>query len=161
MPTGPNATDTAELLKNVGELQTAFEAKAKEATEALCPHAQASAETGETFCCSCPMPEVPKPMLSEGFDGQPEVLRDVLEPRNVLIARRHKIESSNIASVGYDPATSALEVEFKGNAAIYRYTGVAPHEFAELMNAESVGSYFGKKIKPGHKCEKLEAEEKE
>lgn len=63
---------------------------------------------------------------------------------------RKPVQSSNIRSVGYDPRSLTLEIEFKGvkdGAAIYQYPNVAPETYRALINAPSVGSYFAAHIK--------------
>lgn len=57
------------------------------------------------------------------------------------------VESSNIQSVGYDPDSSVLEVEFKKNGAVYQYYDVPQYEYEEFMNAESKGRYLNMNIK--------------
>lgn len=59
---------------------------------------------------------------------------------------RAHVKSSQIETVGYDPDTMTLEIEFKGGS-VYRYDSVGPTVFADLMSAESVGSYFIQNIK--------------
>jgi hypothetical protein len=66
---------------------------------------------------------------------------------------RHSVNSSNIASIGHDPNTQELEVEFKSGQ-VYRYTGVSAADHRELMNAGSIGQHFHRRIKssfPGSK----------
>jgi len=59
---------------------------------------------------------------------------------------RAPVESSNLASVGYEIETSTLEIEFK-KSGIYQYFGV-PQEIHEgLMAAGSKGQYFDQHIK--------------
>ena len=55
--------------------------------------------------------------------------------------QREPVESSMLRSAGYDPERSILELEFN-NGRIYRYFGVPPEIFDELMTAESKGRYF-------------------
>jgi len=59
---------------------------------------------------------------------------------------RQRVSSSNIASVGYDPTTLTLEVEFR-SASVYQYFGVPDHTYQALMRAASKGSYFKDYIK--------------
>lgn len=59
---------------------------------------------------------------------------------------RESVQSSNLASVGYDPSRSTLEIEFHGGG-IYQYYGVPQHIYEGLMNAGSKGSYFDQNIK--------------
>jgi hypothetical protein len=65
--------------------------------------------------------------------------------------RRLSVESSAIASVGYDPRTRTLEVEFAGGG-VYRYLGVPPREHETLMRADSLGAYVNRRIKPRYRC---------
>ncbi|WP_417854921.1 KTSC domain-containing protein [Xanthomarina gelatinilytica] len=62
--------------------------------------------------------------------------------------KRDYVNSSNLASVGYDSDSNILEVEFlKGG--IYQYYDVPESEYNSLMNASSHGSYFDLNIKKG------------
>ncbi|SFB22224.1 KTSC domain-containing protein [Azotobacter beijerinckii] len=61
---------------------------------------------------------------------------------------RTSVSSSNLRSVGYDPSTSTLEVEFH-NGGLYEYSGVPASIHAGLMAASSHGSYFDAHIKNG------------
>ena len=66
------------------------------------------------------------------------------------------VSSSNIHSVGYDPATRALEVKFHSGSH-YRYLDVDPTVHQALMASDSLGSFFGKHIRGKHKAEQLAA----
>lgn len=55
------------------------------------------------------------------------------------------VESSMIKAVGYDPETRLLEVVFN-NDQTYRYEGVPPEVYEELMAAESKGRYMRSEI---------------
>jgi len=61
---------------------------------------------------------------------------------------RIPVESSNLASVGYDSVTSTLEIEFHSGA-IYQCFAVPQEIYDGLMNAASKGSYFHHNIKKG------------
>ncbi len=61
--------------------------------------------------------------------------------------KRQRISSTAIASVGYDVATSTLEVEFTSGE-IYRYLSVPSAEVLRFFNAESPGAYLNELIKP-------------
>lgn len=63
---------------------------------------------------------------------------------------RKPVKSSNLKSVGYDPTSKTLEVEFQGGA-VHQYAGVPPEKHAALMKAKSVGSHFHKHIRDRHK----------
>lgn len=60
--------------------------------------------------------------------------------------KREPVESKSIVSIGYDPATSTLEVEFKGGR-VYHYPDFAASDHEKLMAAQSKGTFFGKHIK--------------
>ena len=59
---------------------------------------------------------------------------------------RIPVTSSNIASVGYDQATSTLEIEFL-NGTIYQYFDVPQSVFDAFLSAQSAGQYFNAQIK--------------
>ena len=56
------------------------------------------------------------------------------------------VSSSNIRSIGYDPDSMTLEVEFN-TGGVYQYPGVPQFEYDALMNAGSKGTYFNANIK--------------
>ena len=67
-----------------------------------------------------------------------------------------KVESSQIAEVGYEPDTQTLGIAFKPTrkqaeegceGSVYHYANVPPQLCADLINAESVGKFFGEHIK--------------
>lgn len=59
---------------------------------------------------------------------------------------REYIESSMIRSIGYDPNTSTLEVEFNSGA-IWQYFDFPESIWYDFKNSESQGKYFHKEIK--------------
>ena len=59
---------------------------------------------------------------------------------------RIPVSSSNITSVGYDPATQLLEVEFLHDG-IHRYLGVPSSIYDVLMAADFHGDYFDRYVK--------------
>ncbi len=59
---------------------------------------------------------------------------------------RLPVQSSNIYSIGYDPVSQTLEVEFN-NGSIYQYYGVPEFIYEDFMNADSKGSYLDHYIK--------------
>lgn len=59
---------------------------------------------------------------------------------------RQSVESSNLASVGYDAQTQMLEVEFN-HGGVYQYFNVPKSKHEGLMNASSHGQYFDRNIK--------------
>lgn len=56
------------------------------------------------------------------------------------------VTSSNLVSVGYEPTTQTLEVEFI-NGSIYQYSGVPLSVYSALMSASSHGSYLDHYVK--------------
>jgi hypothetical protein len=55
--------------------------------------------------------------------------------------QRTRVDSSMLASVGYNPMTAVLELEFR-NGRLYRYGEVEQETYRDLMAAESKGRYF-------------------
>lgn len=64
--------------------------------------------------------------------------------------KRTKVESSNVRSVGYDPATKVLDVAFHSNPKPYRFVDVPKARYTRFMKAKSKGKFFNKHIKPNH-----------
>jgi hypothetical protein len=54
---------------------------------------------------------------------------------------RQVVESSSLRSIGYDRATSTLEVEF-ANGGVYRYAGVPAELWSAFRQADSKGKFF-------------------
>lgn len=67
---------------------------------------------------------------------------------------RIQVESSNIASIGYDPDSETLEVEFL-NGSAYQYYGVPNYHYNELMAASSHGIYLSSEIKGSYGYSKV------
>jgi hypothetical protein len=66
---------------------------------------------------------------------------------------RLAVSSSNLASVGYDNTSLTLEVEFN-HGGVYQYYNVTEDVYFDLLNADSIGSYFSNNIRkdyPTHK----------
>ncbi|MHB9038672.1 MAG: KTSC domain-containing protein [Armatimonadota bacterium] len=59
---------------------------------------------------------------------------------------RTHVSSSNLKSVGYDPMTKILEIEFH-SCSVYQYSNVPPTIYKGLMSAASHGSYFNATIR--------------
>lgn len=59
---------------------------------------------------------------------------------------RVPVASSNLAEVGYDPATEILEIAFI-RGGVYQYFSVPSSVHQDLMTATSVGRYFDLNIK--------------
>ena len=62
---------------------------------------------------------------------------------------RQAVSSSNLASIGYEPMTQTLEVEFHGGR-VYQYYGVPEQMFEEIKRAPSAGIFFNMYIKEGY-----------
>lgn len=56
------------------------------------------------------------------------------------------VESSNLASIGYDPITASLFVKFR-NGSTYAYSGVPSSIYESLLVADSKGSYLNEQVK--------------
>lgn len=67
---------------------------------------------------------------------------------------RTPVKSTQLKSVGHDPATNKLHIEFKSGA-VYEYDDVPVEEYAELMNAPSIGQHFSSRVKYGFVYRKL------
>ena len=67
---------------------------------------------------------------------------------------RLPVTSSNVAEIGYDPATMILEVAFL-NGTVYQYFDVPESLYLELLHAESVGRFLNEQIKNSYRYTKL------
>lgn len=71
-----------------------------------------------------------------------------------LQMERDAIESSALASVGYEPETSTLEVEFRSGG-IYQYYDVPSSVYELMQSSESKGRFFHVYIKNAYAFSKL------
>jgi len=60
--------------------------------------------------------------------------------------QRHPVHSSVLESVGYDPGAKILELEFRDNG-VWAYFNLSPSVYKKFITAESLGSFFVKRIK--------------
>ena len=67
---------------------------------------------------------------------------------------RHTVDSSQVASVGYDHESQTLEVEFTSGA-LYQYFGVPADVYDGLLAAESAGRYLNSSIKGVYDYERV------
>lgn len=67
---------------------------------------------------------------------------------------RTSVTSSNIHSIGYDPQSAVLEVEFTSGD-IYQYFDVPEHLYRGLMNAASHGQFLNDYIKYSYRYQKV------
>lgn len=68
---------------------------------------------------------------------------------------RQAVSSSNLASIGYDPGTETLEVEFAKTGKVYEYYNVPQFMFDRLMEASSHGIFFNAEIRNAYGCSPL------
>jgi hypothetical protein len=67
---------------------------------------------------------------------------------------REAVSSSSLVSVGYNPDSETLEVEFKSSG-VYEYYNVPPFMHERLMQAGSIGTFFNAEIKNSYACSKV------
>ena len=65
---------------------------------------------------------------------------------------RQAVSSSNLASVGYDPESETLEIQFLKTGKVYEYYNVPQFMFDRLMGAPSPGIFFNSEIKNAYSC---------
>jgi hypothetical protein len=68
--------------------------------------------------------------------------------------RRRPVESSVIRSVGYEPETSVLEIEFNSDK-VYRYFAVPRTVYQGLLDAPSAGAYFNEVVRDRYPDERV------
>lgn len=72
---------------------------------------------------------------------------------------RALVDSSNVASIGYDPETRTMEVEFKGRnnepGAIYHYFEVPQEIYEQVLGASSVGQAMNQLVKPIYRFQRI------
>ncbi|WP_410666039.1 KTSC domain-containing protein [Amycolatopsis sp. lyj-84] len=67
---------------------------------------------------------------------------------------RQPVTSTNIASIGYDPQTRTLEIEFR-NCRVYQYSDVPEATATALLNAASHGQYFNLYVKDRYSARRI------
>jgi len=67
---------------------------------------------------------------------------------------RTPVSSSSVTSVGYDPNTLTLEVEYKGDS-VYQYFDVPETVYQELMRASSIGQFMHANVKNNYRYTKV------
>lgn len=60
---------------------------------------------------------------------------------------RKPVNSSMMVSIGYDSSSGTLEIEFKGDGAVWQYYDFPEAMWHEFENAESQGKYWHANIK--------------
>ena len=67
------------------------------------------------------------------------------------------VESTAVEAVGYDGERRELHVRFKGTSdGTYVYADVSPQEYRGLLEADSIGGYVNREIKPRHPYRQLD-----
>lgn len=67
---------------------------------------------------------------------------------------RVRVQSSSLASVGYDPRSRTLEVEFR-NGGVYQYLDLPIEELRDFLTSRSLGRYLNTRIKPRFRCRRV------
>lgn len=92
-----------------------------------------------------------KELVRRNYDGRTK--RGLMAPPTKVkspIRRLYSVsDSKNIGALGYDPVSKTMEIVFMdGKGEIYTYQNITPELYCDMLNAESVGSWFGKNIRP-------------
>jgi hypothetical protein len=61
--------------------------------------------------------------------------------------RRWPVDSSTVSSIGYEPRSMTLELEYR-NGNVYRYFEVPAAIYHELLAASSIGAFVNTRIEP-------------
>jgi len=69
--------------------------------------------------------------------------------------RRRPVYSSAISSVGYDPESRTLEVEFRSGS-VYDYFGVTAGLFESFLESASKGKFFAERIRRRFPSERVD-----
>lgn len=65
------------------------------------------------------------------------------------------VDSTSLAKMGYDADYSVLKVQFKNSGEYYIYYDVPQGIYSELVNADSIGSYFYYNVRSSFEFEKV------
>ncbi|HZR29749.1 MAG TPA: KTSC domain-containing protein [Terriglobales bacterium] len=68
--------------------------------------------------------------------------------------KRLPVDSSALRSIGYDPKSLVLEIEYI-NGSVYDYYGVPPAIYQEFCEADSMGAFVNFRIKPNFECHEV------
>lgn len=82
------------------------------------------------------------------------VLRTPLKQEEIENMEREMVDSSTILSIGYEPANSTLEIEFK-NGGLYQYFNVPEPIYQQFMASDSKGKFLHVYIKPAYPCSRV------
>jgi len=64
----------------------------------------------------------------------------------VIFVEREPVKSRILRSMGYDPSTKILEIEFQNNL-IYQFFDVPPKVWTDLTRSTEIGKYFTDKVR--------------
>jgi len=67
---------------------------------------------------------------------------------------RTPVSSTNIRSIGYDPQSAIIEVEFTSGD-VYQYFDVPEHLYNGLMSASSKGQFLNDYIRNSYRYQKI------
>lgn len=81
-------------------------------------------------------------------------LRTPLTQKEIESMEREMVSSSTVLSIGYEPTSSTLEVEFK-NGGVYQYYNVPETIYQQLMASDSKGKFLHAYIKPAYPCSRV------
>jgi hypothetical protein len=73
---------------------------------------------------------------------------------------RTKVDSNTLSSIGYEPDSELLELEF-ASGEIYDYHKVQPYLYMGLMDSDSKDVYFNKYIRDKYEAEKIRDKSRE
>lgn len=69
--------------------------------------------------------------------------------------KRERLDSSSLASAGYDPSRRVMEVEFL-NGGVYEYAGLPEEVYRDFLAADSKGAFLNRVIKGTYPCTRLQ-----
>jgi hypothetical protein len=69
--------------------------------------------------------------------------------------QRERVKSSMAKSIGYDPYSLTLEIEFR-TGEVWQYTGIVQEQYDEMMDG-SIGQYFQEHIKGKFREQRVDA----
>lgn len=68
----------------------------------------------------------------------------------------HYVSSDAISTVGYDDVNDVLLIRFKSSQSLYAYFNVPKDTYLDMLEVDSVGSYFNTYIKGTYICSQIE-----
>lgn len=72
------------------------------------------------------------------------------------IVELQKVESSNIAEIGYDANSGRLRVRFISSGGLYEYDDVPKNVAEDFLKSDSKGRFFHKNIRHQHVGKKID-----